>query len=142
MDTKPLNLNCMLECGHTVVWRGGVVPRGLPDTMQCGWCVDRLTNDPVGVKVHAVECREWWVRCQSCRYSRWFGASKLDADSASGRHTVAHPTHVVGLRYCLHPDKFTFVRTHLGKKMRVRIEGAPVLRVVVKYKIEDEECPF
>jgi hypothetical protein len=53
-----------------------------------GWPSDKFFCDRCNITrgLFAIECREWKVSCNTCRYARWCGQSKDNANILSNRH--------------------------------------------------------
>lgn len=80
---------CLLSCGcwlslrldYAVMYAAYECPRHGPVTI---------------VKVNAYE---WRVRCPDCRYGRWCGQDKADAERRRSAHKRQHPGHFVTVAY-------------------------------------------
>ena len=97
-----------MECDHT-----DQVPFAtLYERMTCPECNRKR-------KVKAVETREWFFKCGQCRYGRFTGQSKVDAEALLGIHHIK--THHVGgsVWYRKHPQKVQAIRQLFAhKRMR------------------------
>ena len=67
------NLIYILECEHKI-WG-----RGMMTSMRCPVCnTIRHVSD--------IQLREWHSSCQNCRYGRWFGLVKSNAERGANAH--------------------------------------------------------
>ena len=73
------------ECHHTRIF-----PNPFPKLGDLLWCI-RCQKE---VRVTR-SANEWRIRCQTCIYSRPFGAAKLNAEVSAAKHRMKNPSHVV-----------------------------------------------
>jgi hypothetical protein len=121
----------MLQCGHTLV------ADGYPQRLACPHC-DAFR------KVIAVECREWHIKCNACRYGRWFGQDIYAARFAASNHKHRGQMDILFQIKDSNRDRVrTYygrsVRVHFGTKTRARI--IPVPEIVPLFEPDDSEVP-
>jgi hypothetical protein len=86
----------------------------LPKTRED--CPVHLT---AAVPVIAVECREWHMKCQNCRYGRWCGQSPDLAMQLAREHTRKHAMHVARVDFMRYePTYKRFRQAFPGRKVR------------------------
>jgi len=56
---------------------------------------NRLTN---------VECREYYIKCNNCRYARWLGSSRDTALARISEHEFKHPAHLMQIDFKVAPE--------------------------------------
>lgn len=79
-------MECLLACRHTLTVRS--VADIVGAYLDCGECGGTQR------KLLAVECREWHLHCDDCRYGKWCGQSKDEAEYYARHHNRSHTTHV------------------------------------------------
>lgn len=97
-----------LKCGHI-----GESSQGFADISMAMLCpVDGPSCYGLWPLV-AVECREWKITCQTCRYARWTGQSQGMALDLQRKHLhQAHTMHhVTTVDLLTHPDKQKVLRS-------------------------------
>ena len=73
-------VNISYACGHTQLFR-----QPYPELGEKLWC---LTCD-AETEVTSNSVKEWVTRCTQCRFARYSGSSKLNADWYSARHRLS-----------------------------------------------------
>lgn len=131
-----------MECGHD----GDAAMDRITLIMFCGnaYC---LTNR----KVIAIETREWFFKCGGCRFGRYTGQSKADAEYRLNFH-VNNMQHKNGeVWYRRVPEKSEFVRDLFGRSVKDTISeprqvlpDKPVMqkRFVHDVPLPDGKVPF
>jgi hypothetical protein len=91
----------LMDCSHVAA------QDGWPDeSMRCDEC--KATH-----RVIAIECREWHIKCNSCRFGRWFGQ-----DEHTARRTAARHTHSCMVDYSRHPTHYDTLRKNYGRRVK------------------------
>lgn len=118
-----------LQCGHVTFGEIG------PDWFTCPDCC-------FDVKPQAFETREWHVKCQQCRYGRWFGQDVVSAKRA-------HSQHRTQVNFMSRQDKRDKVREIYGRKVRILIPDLVVASkwperrtVIIAVQTETDTPPF
>jgi hypothetical protein len=128
-----------LLCGHTQFVQGW--------PQESYMCEEH--SEPLVMRVKAVECREWKVKCASCAYARWCGQSQSTALTLAAKHSHG----IVMTDYLMKPEKLKHLRMLFGRKVQARImtgsksarigryeDSPPVLPGVLP--CESDEPPF
>jgi hypothetical protein len=100
--------------------------------------------------VSAVECREWKVSCDHCRYARWYGDSKPLADQAANAHYNRRPGHNVHVDYLREPETYSMFREMYGRtraimpwiRWTVPVSVTSIINEAPKPSPENDKPPF
>jgi hypothetical protein len=95
----------LLACGHQQFSAGWP-----SDTMRCDDHHHHIQ------RVVAIECREWHVKCDVCKFGRWFGQDKAMANVMANKHK--HPCRVGFDLY--EPYRYR-VRREYGRRVKIFI---------------------
>lgn len=96
-----------MQCGH----EKEAPFNEIHESMYCNKCQRKR-------KVKGIESREWYFKCGGCRYARFTGQSKQEAETLLGIHRV-HNRHSDGsVWYRRHPAKSVAIRKAWGRKIR------------------------
>ena len=79
-------VSVLYRCGH---WASARV--AYARASACPRCAETI--------VERVNTHVWRVRCWTCRYSRWYGQDKSEAQLAVAQHFRLHPDHDPSLAY-------------------------------------------
>lgn len=66
--------------------------------------------------ITAIETREWHVKCHSCRYGRWVGASNALALIVERKHLANKPDHKTSVDFIVPDDVREKWRQVFGRK--------------------------
>lgn len=128
-------VKCQLECGHLVVFHVEHPAKVPPEWIRCDEC-------KADVALWAVECRENYAKCPSCRFARYTGESLQMATETKNRHWVTK-NHMMLVRYTIHPGKFEELKKVYGRSVRFRVEKrVDVDWPRVKNRDDDGVIPF
>jgi len=131
----------LMECSHTSV--------------KVGWPDDVMRCDDIACyamrRVIAIECREWHVKCNSCKWGRWFGQDEHGAKRAAAKHA-----HSCMVDYMRHPKLYDTLKRSYSRRVKPfilpayggnqlpgvrRYEPAPVLQMLDKV-VNPDVPPF
>lgn len=104
----------ILSCQHT----GHADLPELREYMTCPVCSTRR-------RLLAVETREYHIKCDDCRFSRWCGQDEPGARRTAARHNA---NHVVHIDYQSVTDVKLTVRGMFSRKVRTVIDSAVSLK--------------
>lgn len=79
-----------LTCGHHITISPSVTPPAVGDEY---WCPRHYSLSTVMKKLSRAQ--QYIAHCDSCRFSRNYGAAKLTAGLAATKHAQRHPGHSV-----------------------------------------------
>ena len=93
--------------------------------------------------VAAIETREYHVKCHTCRFGKWCGQSKQQAEQVANRHESTHAFHVLSIDYLRYPDTYEAFRANYGRSRQVQwfING-PKLVMRSGERIAEDVPPF
>jgi hypothetical protein len=82
-----------LECGHAA---------GAPATLVSGrlYCAHHETM----VAINGVIIYEWRAKCDNCKFGRWAGTSKSNAELFANGHSRRYSSHYVYAEYTINPE--------------------------------------
>lgn len=136
ISTGSSRFNYLLACKHT----GHTEIESLNLSMVCPVC-------HVYRKLLAVECREWHVHCDNCRYGKWHGQSETEARNNQNRH-ARNTSHNIHCDYQVYQNSKDRIQKLFGRKVRKYIENEfkflpdNIIKLTSIQLEYGDECPF